>query len=93
MLNYDPNEHAQELLVLYALLKNAGVAKRESVALMSTLDIEDIWSVLYKIADLMDNNGWVFPNYTEMIDIIWPISEARAQINKENDEKSNIPRF
>ena len=31
MLNYDPNEHSQELLVLYALLKNAGVQRKESV--------------------------------------------------------------
>ena len=85
-MNYDFNEHKHEILVLYAILKNAGIQKRESVALMSTLDIEDIWSVLYKIVDLMDNNGWILPTETELLDIIWPIAEERNRINEENNE-------
>lgn len=82
-MNYDFNEHKHEILVLYAILKNAGIQKRESVALMSCLEIEDIWLVLEKIADLMDNNGWILPTETELLDIIWPIAEERNQINEE----------
>ena len=85
-MNYDLNEHSHELLSLYAILKNAGIQKREAVALMSCLEIEDIWLVLEKIADLMDNNGWLFPTETELLDIIWPIVEERNRIDEIDEE-------
>ena len=85
-MNYDFNEHKHEILVLYAILKNAGIQKREAVALMSCLEIEDIWFVLEKIAHLMDNNGWIFPTETELLDIIWPIAEERNRIDEIDEE-------
>lgn len=72
------SEEESEIIVLYAIFKNAGIERKESVALLSLLTASDRKEVIKEIDALMDSReGCQFPTEQELLGILIPILNGR----------------
>ncbi len=75
-----PTELMSEQMILYAILKNSGMRKKESVALLSLLSKKEVECLIEQIAELMDNNDWNLPTEQEIMEIVFPILKAKSSL-------------